>query len=32
MSGLGPPEHGEGDRLFYTRMQAVYGAEKPRSS
>jgi acyl-CoA reductase-like NAD-dependent aldehyde dehydrogenase len=26
-SGLGPPEHGEGDRLFYTRMQAVYGAE-----
>jgi alpha-ketoglutaric semialdehyde dehydrogenase len=25
-SGLGPPEHGEGDRLFYTRMQAVYGA------
>jgi len=28
MSGLGPPEHGQGDRLFYTRMQAVYGAEK----
>jgi len=26
-SGLGPPEHGEGDRLFYTRMQAVYGAD-----
>jgi acyl-CoA reductase-like NAD-dependent aldehyde dehydrogenase len=26
MSGLGPPEHGEGDRLFYTRMQAVYAA------
>ena len=26
MSGFGPPEHGEGDRLFYTRMQAVYGA------
>jgi acyl-CoA reductase-like NAD-dependent aldehyde dehydrogenase len=25
-SGLGPPEHGEGDRLFYTRLQAVYGA------
>jgi len=25
-SGLGPPEHGEADRLFYTRMQAVYGA------
>ena len=28
MSGLGPPEHGAGDRLFYTRMQAVYGAQK----
>ena len=27
MSGLGPPEHGDGDRFFYTRMQAVYGAE-----
>ncbi|MGH7991967.1 MAG: aldehyde dehydrogenase family protein, partial [Limisphaerales bacterium] len=26
MSGLGPPEHGAGDRLFYTRMQAVYGS------
>jgi len=26
MSGHGPPEHGAGDRLFYTRMQAVYGA------
>ena len=24
MSGLGPPEHGAGDRLFYTRMQAIY--------
>ena len=23
-SGLGPPEHGESDRLFYTRPQAVY--------
>jgi acyl-CoA reductase-like NAD-dependent aldehyde dehydrogenase len=23
-SGIGPPEHGEGDRLFYTRTQAVY--------
>jgi acyl-CoA reductase-like NAD-dependent aldehyde dehydrogenase/nicotinamidase-related amidase len=23
-SGIGPPEHGEGDRLFYTRMQAIY--------
>jgi len=26
-SGIGPPEHGEGDRLFYTRVQAVYGAD-----
>jgi alpha-ketoglutaric semialdehyde dehydrogenase len=26
MSGFGPPEHGEGDAYFYTRMQAVYGA------
>jgi acyl-CoA reductase-like NAD-dependent aldehyde dehydrogenase len=26
MSGYGPPEHGEGDRIFYSRMQAVYGA------
>ena len=25
MSGLGPPEHGVGDVLFYTRIQAVYG-------
>jgi alpha-ketoglutaric semialdehyde dehydrogenase len=25
-SGIGPPEHGEGDRLFYTQIQAVYGA------
>lgn len=25
-SGLGPPEHGEGDRLFYAHMQAVYNA------
>lgn len=23
-SGLGPPEHGEGDGLFYRRMQSVY--------
>jgi acyl-CoA reductase-like NAD-dependent aldehyde dehydrogenase len=23
-SGLGPPEHGQADRLFYTHMQAVY--------
>jgi aldehyde dehydrogenase (NAD+) len=23
-SGIGPPEHGEGDRMFYTRPQAVY--------
>jgi acyl-CoA reductase-like NAD-dependent aldehyde dehydrogenase len=29
-SGLGPPEHGEGDRLFYTRLQAVYGAGNTR--
>ncbi|HEV2694311.1 MAG TPA: aldehyde dehydrogenase family protein [Verrucomicrobiae bacterium] len=27
MSGLGPPEHGVGDVLFYTRLQAVYGAQ-----
>ena len=27
MSGLGPPEHGEADRLFYTRIQAVYGVK-----
>jgi alpha-ketoglutaric semialdehyde dehydrogenase len=27
MSGYGPPEHGEGDRLFYTRMQTVYSSE-----
>ena len=27
-SGLGPPEHGDGDCLFYTRMQAVYGASE----
>jgi acyl-CoA reductase-like NAD-dependent aldehyde dehydrogenase len=27
-SGFGPPEHGEGDIQFYTRMQAVYGTEK----
>lgn len=25
-SGVGPPEHGAGDRQFFTRMQAVYGA------
>jgi acyl-CoA reductase-like NAD-dependent aldehyde dehydrogenase/nicotinamidase-related amidase len=25
-SGMGPPEHGVADALFYTRMQAVYGA------
>ena len=24
-SGLGPPEHGDGDREYYTRWQAVYG-------
>jgi acyl-CoA reductase-like NAD-dependent aldehyde dehydrogenase len=27
-SGIGPPEHGAADPLFYTRMQAVYGAEQ----
>jgi acyl-CoA reductase-like NAD-dependent aldehyde dehydrogenase len=26
-SGIGPPEHGVGDLAFYTRMQAVYGAD-----
>jgi aldehyde dehydrogenase (NAD+) len=25
-SGIGPPEHGDGDHLFYTQMQTVYGA------
>jgi acyl-CoA reductase-like NAD-dependent aldehyde dehydrogenase/nicotinamidase-related amidase len=25
-SGVGPPEHGEADRLFYTRWQTVYRA------
>ncbi|MGA3285474.1 MAG: aldehyde dehydrogenase family protein [Verrucomicrobiota bacterium] len=29
-SGIGPPEHGGGDRFFYTRAQTVYGAEKLR--
>ena len=24
-SGIGPPEHGEADRMFYTRQQSVYG-------
>jgi acyl-CoA reductase-like NAD-dependent aldehyde dehydrogenase len=24
-SGIGPPEHGEADREFFTRAQAVYG-------
>jgi acyl-CoA reductase-like NAD-dependent aldehyde dehydrogenase/nicotinamidase-related amidase len=28
MSGCGPPEHGDGDRIFYTRTQAVYGADE----
>lgn len=23
-SGIGPPEHGQADRLFYSRLQAVY--------
>ena len=26
-SGIGPPEHGEGDRLFYTHIQTVYGGD-----
>ena len=26
-SGLGPPEHGDGDIEFYTRMQAIYGRD-----
>jgi len=26
-SGIGPPEHGEGDFEFYTRSQTLYGAE-----
>lgn len=26
-SSVGPPEHGEGDILFYTRLQAVYGRD-----
>ena len=30
MSGLGPPEHGVGDVLFYTRLQAVYGGKRRR--
>jgi acyl-CoA reductase-like NAD-dependent aldehyde dehydrogenase len=30
-SGVGPPEHGPGDREFYSRLQAIYGesAAKP---
>jgi acyl-CoA reductase-like NAD-dependent aldehyde dehydrogenase len=32
MSGLGAPEHGEGDRLFYTRMQAVYPGTTARKT
>jgi alpha-ketoglutaric semialdehyde dehydrogenase len=28
-SGLGPPEHGEGDAQFYCRLQAVYQADAP---
>ena len=31
MSGYGPPEHGEGDRFFYSRMQAVYGMANQQS-
>jgi alpha-ketoglutaric semialdehyde dehydrogenase len=26
-SGIGPPEHGVWDRAFYTRPQAIYGAD-----
>jgi acyl-CoA reductase-like NAD-dependent aldehyde dehydrogenase len=26
-SGLGPPEHGDGDIQFYTHMQAIYGLD-----
>jgi len=29
-SGLGPAEHGEADRLFYTRMQAIYPDNKAK--
>lgn len=25
-SGIGPPEHGVGDAMFYTRLQTVYGS------
>jgi acyl-CoA reductase-like NAD-dependent aldehyde dehydrogenase len=25
-SGIGPPEHGEADWHFYTRLQAIYGS------
>ncbi len=28
-SHVGPPEHGVGDVLFYTRMQALYGFTQP---
>ena len=31
-SGLGPPEHGEGDALFYERIQAVYDGMNPHPS
>lgn len=27
-SGIGPPEHGEWDRLFYSRPQAIYGGSE----
>ena len=29
VSGLGPPEHGEGDAEFHTRWQAIYGDRLP---
>jgi acyl-CoA reductase-like NAD-dependent aldehyde dehydrogenase len=31
-SGVGPPEHGEADRFFYTRLQAVYDDGQTPSS
>ena len=30
-SGVGPPEHGEGDHRFYTRIQTVYGRADSQS-
>jgi acyl-CoA reductase-like NAD-dependent aldehyde dehydrogenase/nicotinamidase-related amidase len=31
-SGVGPPEHGDGNREFYTRAQAVYSAQRSRTN